>query len=374
MIINEQAYLFLGIMNRKSISRIAWTFVALLSIVIKSVSYFPAIVEKYYTYGIYPIISRILRILLGWIPFSIGDIFYSLIIIWLIRKIFILIKRIKARQINRSALWPFVKQFVFIFLWIYVIFYGLWGLNYSRTGISAQLSLAEKTYTTADLDTLTTLLQQRLNQYAGVLTPTMRNSLRKHKNLFNEASKAYKIAEKKYPFLQYSPISVKPSIFSYLGNYLGFQGYYNPFSGEAQVNTTIPSFEEPFVTTHEIAHQLGYGKENEANFVGFLACRLHPSPDFKYSVYYDMYHYSIGELYQRDSVLALRKDSLLHPQVLKDRKAYREFYKKYRNPFEPVITWAYSHFLKANNQPNGKETYDEVVVWLVAYYKKYNDI
>jgi len=49
----------------------------------------------------------------------------------------------------------------------------------------------------------------------------------------------------------------------------------------------------------------------------------------------------------------------------------QDFYGKYKNPVEPIITWSYGHFLKANNQPGGKQTYNEVVAWLIAYYKKF---
>jgi hypothetical protein len=126
---------------------------------------------------------------------------------------------------------------------------------------------------------------------------------------------AYKAAEARYPFLVYTPASVKPSIYSYLGNYLGFQGYYNPFSGEGQVNTTIPRFLEPFVTAHEIAHQVGYARENEANFVAYLACREYESPAFRYSLYLDMYGYALGEVYRRDTAMARRFQEKVHPQV-----------------------------------------------------------
>lgn len=66
------------------------------------------------------------------------------------------------------------------------------------------------------------------------------------------------------------------------------------------MNTTVPRFLEPYVTAHEMAHQLGYAKENEANFVGFLACRSYDNPAFRYSAYYDMYNYALTEVYLRD--------------------------------------------------------------------------
>jgi hypothetical protein len=264
-----------------------------------------------------------------------------------------------------------MQQAIFFFLFVYVFFNLLWGLNYNRKGISYQLGIEVKKYSLADLDTLTLVIQSRLNKYAAQVTEEQRDSVQRKKDLFRESYLAYKNAEKRFSFLAYHPASVKPSLFSYLGNYLGFQGYYNPFSGEGQVNTTIPRFLEPFVTTHEIAHQLGYGKENEANFVAFLACRGYHSPVFQYSMYFDIYNYAAREMYRRDSVLLKSFQQKLHPQVIKDIQQLRSFYKKYKNPVEPIITWSYGHFLKANNQPGGKQTYNEVVAWLIAYYKKF---
>jgi hypothetical protein len=178
----------------------------------------------------------------------------------------------------------------------------------------------------ADLDTLTTVIQSRVNYYAGFVTEAERDSFDRKKILFKSAREAYDELGKKYSFLKYSPSSIKPSIYSYLGNYLGFQGYYNPFSGEGQVNTTIPRFLEPFVTTHEMAHQLGYAKENEANFVGFLACRAYESNVFRYSVYLDMYNYALNEIIlSRDTALARSFQEKRAPQVVKDMKEYKDF-------------------------------------------------
>ena len=80
------------------------------------------------------------------------------------------------------------------------------------------------------------------------------------KIFFKRAKGCYEVAEKEYPFIQYKSTSVKPSLYGWLGNYFGFTGYYNPFTGEAQVNTTVPKFLLPYITLHEIGHQLGYAK------------------------------------------------------------------------------------------------------------------
>jgi hypothetical protein len=349
----------------------SWVLLILLTILIKLASWYPGWVERNYSRQAYPLISRLQRLLFGWIPISIGDLFYAFLGIIVLYKTFQFIRALFKKRVNRSFFLAGLQQIIFFILFVYVFFNLLWGLNYNRRGIADQLGLRVEKYQLADLDTLTTVLQQRLNYYARFVTQTQRDSLRKKSRLFSTAVDCYRNVEGLYPWLRYQSPSVKPSIYSYLGNYLGFQGYYNPFSGEAQVNTTVPHFIEPFVTTHEIAHQLGYAKENEANFVGYLACHQSTSYAFRYSVYYDMYHYALIEIAVSDTTLARSFQKNLDPQVIRDQIEFRNFYRRYRNPVESIVMWGYSQYLKANNQPEGKRSYNEVVRWLIAYYKKF---
>lgn len=349
----------------------SWVLLVVLSILIKWASWYPDWVERNYSQGLFPGIAKVQRILFGWIPFSIGDIFYGFLILVILFKTFQFFKAVFKKRVTRQYFISGLQQIIFFFLFIYVFFNLFWGLNYDRRGIAYQLKLEVKPYTLADLDTLATVIQSRVNYYAGFVTEAQRDSFNKKSRLFNSAKDAYIALGEKYSFLKYSPRSIKPSIYSYLGNYLGFQGYYNPFSGEGQVNTTIPRFLEPYVTTHEMAHQLGYAKESEANFVGFLACRYYESNAFRYSTYYDMYNYTIGEIFLRDTTLAKSFQAKRHPQLVKDVKAYKDFYKSYHSFIQDIVMWGYGNFLKANNQPVGIKSYNEVVAWLIAYYKKY---
>jgi hypothetical protein len=349
----------------------SWVLLIVLSILVKWASWYPGWVERNYSLGIYPWIAKVQRVLFGWVSFSVGDLFYAFLILVILFKTFQLFRTIYRKKFNRGYFISGLQQVIFFFLFIYVFFNLLWGLNYNRRGIAYQLNLDVKQYSLEDLDTLTRALHRKVNFYAGTVTKNSRDSFDRKKTLFDGAVKAYEAAAKQYPFLTYKPHSLKPSFYSYLGNYLGFQGYYNPFTGEGQVNTTVPRFLEPFVTTHEIAHQLGYARENEANFVGFIACRYYEENTFRYSVYYDMYNYAVGEIFRRDTILGKRFQDSLHQQVRNDQREFRDFYRKYKNPVEPIVMWGYGQFLKANNQPAGKRSYNEVVAWLVAYYKRY---
>ena len=117
------------------------------------------------------------------------------------------------------------------------------------------------------------------------------------KDLFKRAKTCYEDAAKVYPFIQYKAASVKSSLYGLLGDYLGFTGYYNPFTGEAQVNTTVPKFLLPYITLHEMGHQLGYAKEDEANFSGYLAAANSHDTLFQYSTYLDLFVYANREVY-----------------------------------------------------------------------------
>jgi hypothetical protein len=173
----------------------------------------------------------------------------------------------------------------------------------------------------------------------------------------------------KDPRFLYNPVSLKSSLFSSIGNYLGYSGYYNPITGEAQVNTTVPLFIQPYTGCHEIGHQLGYARENEANFAGYLAACSSTDPAFRYSVYFDLYNYGRPFLKEIDSVFMKKLDATLHERVRQDREELRLFYERHQNPIETFIDWAYGRYLKANGQPDGKWTYNKVIVWLAAYYK-----
>ncbi|MCU7548864.1 DUF3810 domain-containing protein [Chitinophagaceae bacterium LB-8] len=342
-----------------------------LALLIKILSFQKAWVERYYTYGFYPYISKVLRILFGWIPFSIGDLFYLCLICFLLYKAIRFGIFLKRRKEKKFLIRVVVKQILHFALYVYLAFNILWGLNYDRQGIATQLQLDVQPYSVEDLRLLTSVLQERVNNYATGVDSLKRVELNKSRNLFRAAVASYQQVNGKYPFLAYEGPSIKASFFSNIGHYFGFTGYYNPFSGEAQLKTTIPFFLKPFVVTHEIAHQLGYGKENEANFVAFLVGRQASNIEIRYSIYFEMYLYAFSDLSRKDTAAARKFRETLHPQVKRDLEAFSNYLYRTRNIIEPVVSSFYDQFLKWNSQPKGKKTYNEVVTWLIAYGKKY---
>lgn len=256
---------------------------------------------------------------------------------------------------------------------MYIIFNLVWGINYNRKGIAWQLGLDMKKYTENDLEEINCLLVEKINlskkKFTGYKLEYPSNKI-----LYSMVSVAYLNVASRYPFLAYKPPSLKTSMWGWLGNYTGFTGYYNPFTGEAQLNTAVPKFLHPFIACHEVAHQLGYAKEMEANFVGYLAASASPDPGFQYSVYLDLFIYANRNLFSQDSTIAKLYSRELDTAVIADLKEWARFNKKHQNPVEPVVRWIYGKYLEGNSQPQGILSYDEVTAFIISYYKKFGRI
>lgn len=330
-------------------------------------------VENQYSTGIYPSFGRFLRYLFGWLPFSLGDIIYGLVIIWVLYKVVGALKVLIKKQATwQGFVYSMLKIFNILFI-IYILFNAFWGINYNRAGVANQLQLKIDKYSLQDLKMINNLLVKKTN---GSKREVISRQIKypSDEQLFNKVQHIYRQAKTIYPFLNYTPVSLKTSLWSRAGNYLGFTGYYNPLTGEAQVNTLVPKFLQPFTACHEVAHQLGYAKEMEANFVAYLAATASQDALVHYSVYLDLFMYSNRNLFISDSVAANEFRKQLVPAVQADLKEWRAFNNKHKNPVEPVFRWIYNIYLKQNQQPQGVLSYDEVTAFIIAWHKKYGKI
>jgi hypothetical protein len=348
----------------------------LFSIAINIYSSNAARVENGFSAHFYQSISKILRILFGWLPFSFGDLLYLVLVIFLAIKIFQLFRFVfvKKRRVNikEKLKAGFITTLIFSSI-IYILFNIFWGINYNRQGIAQQLNLNIEKYSIEDLKCMNELLVEKINSSKMIIEKN-HVSYPTNDELFARTHNAYNIVSKKYPFLVYKNCSIKKSMWGWLGNYTGFQGYYNPFTGEAQVNTTVPKFTQPFTTCHEVAHQLGYAKEMEANFVGYLAAANSADTLFRYSVYVELFTYANRTLFFADMKQAMANRKQLLPSVIADFKERRKFNAAHTSFAEPIISDWYSKFLQMNQQPMGILSYDEVTAFIIAYYKKFGDI
>jgi len=333
-------------------------------VAIQIISGYPTFIETWYSTGLYPYISKIMRFSLGILPFSLGDLLYTFLIFSIIRWIVI---RINTRFKNP---WKWAIDFFAIFSIIYFCFHMFWGLNYYRLPLHKTLKI-KNTYTTEELVLLTETLIKRSNEVHRELmhndSSLVPYNFRKTK-ILKKTIDGFDFLSAKYPKLTYHGKSLKPSLFSIPLTYMGFNGYLNPLTNEAQVNTQIINYKLPTTASHEIGHQLGFAKENEANFIACLATIKHPDPYFRYSGLTFALRYCLNELYIRDCNKAETLLKTINPGILANYKEVREFWILHQNPFEFIFQFTYSGFLKANNQQGGMKSYSYVVALLVNYF------
>ncbi len=352
-----------------------------IALIISIYSYFPVQVEMIYSNGLYPAIGTTLRIFTRWIPFSIGDVLYIWAAVSLCISLVKMVLRVLRKQFSRERWVHWLLGFAGKVCWVYVIFKLLWGLNYNRLGIEYQLKLTKNACTKEEVLQLADILIDSMNACRKRIADTAL-PVQPIDTIFRKAFRSYQNLSLQYDFLNYRNRSVKRSLFTPVADYLNFTGYYNPFTGEAQVRTDVPSILLPYVTCHEMAHQLGYANESEANFVGYLAAVSSKDVFFRYSVYLDLFSYTQGEeirlfllgkennFHSFDSIMKHNR-AALDTLVKKDRKEIRAFFLKRNNKFSPAVSSLYDQYLKLNKQKEGINSYNEVVAWLISYRKKY---
>jgi hypothetical protein len=335
-------------------------------ICMKWIANFPDVVETYYSTGLYQLISKLMRFTFGWVPFSVGDILYTIASFYSIRWIIVNRKRI----IKDTKRW--IIDVIAAISMAYFAFHILWAFNYYRLPLHKTLHI-ENEYTTETLIATAEQLIVKVNKvhYAISKNDTLKVEIPYTKReLLKLTPNGYKALSKKFPHLAYQTRSLKRSIYSLPLTYMGFSGYLNPFTNEAQIDGLIPTFKYPTTASHEIAHQLGYAAENEANFIGAMAAIHHDDIYFKYSGYTFALRHCLFEIYKRDPERYELLVSKVNKGVLKNYKDVQAFWNSYQNPAEPLFKFTYNNFLKANNQANGMDSYSYVVALLVNYFEK----
>jgi hypothetical protein len=311
-------------------------------------------VELWYASGVYPYIAAGMRYLVGWLPISFGDLLYVAAIIYSI---------VTLRKSFRRSFVTTARRLFTVLSLTWLIFHVLWGFNYYRTSIPDQFKLERGEVKKEEIVAFAEYSLREANklgireQGIGVID----------KNLITSA---YEKLSKLHPQLTYHPISFKSSLFGVMGNYMGYGGYYNPFTGEAQINDHMPEFMLPYIAVHEVAHQLGYAKESEANFIGYLAAMHSEDSLLQYSANLEMFLYANRALRRFDSTLAKQNMERLSPRIKKDLADYKVFAEKYYGPVDKFVTWFYTGFLNFNNQPEGMMSYNRGMVYVMRYLKK----
>ena len=344
---------------------------------------YPELISSYYTQGLFRYGASGLRFLFGSIPFAIGELVYIIILIILIINALKNINLLKSFNYIAQKGWFILTKLSWLIVKLFVVFQLIWGLNYMQPDPTRDFDLSVQTPKNAqiallEMDALTYELIEELNKTKAVI------SLDKpiepsFEQVVANVQQAYQALATEHPRFNLQHQSVKKAIFPSLGDYIGFLAFYQPITGEAILRSDLPILTQPYTIAHEMAHQLGYASETEANFIAFVLASEANDPYLKYSMFMQMFSYA------QDAQLLLlagnkgfdawktqieKNRSLLSPAVLKDRAEIKAFFAARADRQIQASTQLYDQFLKWNQQAAGLDSYADVLKWVRAYRLK----
>lgn len=329
-------------------------------------SYFSLFIDKTYVAWLYYFLNRILTFSLGKIPFSVGDILYGIALFYIVYKLILLFR-------TKENRWRNLITFLLKGCTVFLLGFNLsWGLNNYRTPLHQQLQFPLE-YNTADLEVLTQLLINRINALHTSLVYNPEKKVVINDNI----SDFYESARIGYAYIKHDfrlPVEHLQhphySLYSYPLTKMGFSGYFNPFTHEAQVNHYIPNISLPITTAHEMAHQLGIAKESEANFIAFMVMRHQPNQDYQYAAYLYAVKYCLKAWRGTDEKKFLFYQEQLHQGIIDTITETELFWLKNKNASSALFKVVYGNFLKINNQKDGMKSYNRFIDLLINYQKK----
>ena len=244
-------------------------------------------------------------------------------------------------------------------------------MNYHRVPLYEKMAI-ERKYSNEDLLKFTKVLIAKTNEIHSQIQKN--DSLKvvfpySQEQVFEMNLSGYKSLSNQFSSFEYQHPSIKKSLISLPLSYMGFGGYLNPFTNEAQVNDKGPMYNFPTTVCHEMAHQLGYASESEANFIGFLASIKNENVYFQYSGYSYALRYCLRNWRIRDEKVFEDLLKTIQPGILKNFKESEAFWKQYETFIETGFQIFYDNFLKLNQQKEGLEGYSKFVDLMVNYYK-----
>lgn len=197
------------------------------------------------------------------------------------------------------------------------------------------------------------------------------------RELMKQLGKEYSQLDGWYP-------SPKPMAFSDFMCQQYMQGYYFPFSMEANYNDVMHILNIPATMCHELAHLRGYIYEDEANFIAYLACIQSEDDFIEYAGYLSVLNYLYNDLMKAWQVNpeAFEAAAKNVPPVAVSEQVWEDNIFVSDEEWERINKKAWINTetvdevsdvfvdtsLKLNGVSDGKASYSRVVKLLLQYY------
>lgn len=277
--------------------------------------------------------------------------------------------RIAIEKERLKRLYKTVLPLAAFALLVYALFSVFWGTYYYADDFISRSGLKNERISVEQLKTVTRYFADMANEYSEKVTRDENGFYRPDREEILELSpELYENAEEKFPCLQGEALKAKPFRFSGILSYTDFTGFFFPFTGEANVNIDFPPNLFPSTVAHELAHQRGIAKEQEANFAAVLVSLEYGQTDYVYSAALLAYTHLGNALYKADYEAWKEISGKLGEYVLLDFAENRLYWEKFEGPAQSTMNKVYEGFLQSYDQKLGLKSYGACVDLLVNYY------
>ncbi len=305
-----------------------------------------------------------------------GDLFlFSLfeILVVSIPVIVLLMVICAVRSFRRGKGVRFIATLVSLILLIYSGHTVALGFGYHTTPLMKRMGLTKTEITEERLVNIMTALRDEVNELSEYIERDERGVAVTEYTL-DDISRlicdSFDGMSSEYAFLDSFDSRAKGVGFTNILSHLTLTGIYTYYTGEANVNTAYPSYDVVYTAAHELSHQRGILRENEANFTAYLACINSPDTFLRYSGALNMYSYVASALYRTNKDEYNRIVEGLSDGPRSDIQASNAVYREYSDTlFADISDFVNDIFLRSNGTP-GVVSYGMVVELIVAYYEE----
>lgn len=333
----------------------------------------PAWTERFLSGGYYPILSQLLSRVSGLIPLSLAEfaivLGIPLAMVWAVLAVRRAVSNPSQKRQNLLDLLSTLLAVASLFYFVFVV---TCGVNYSRMPFAWHAGLTVRPSSAEELALTCEELISDANRLREGLPEDEAGVFRLESSVF-DAGKASRTGflhlGERIPTLSGDYAAPKPVLLSHLWSYTQITGVFTCWSMEANVNIDVPDFTLPFTMCHEQSHLRGFMREDEANFIAYLACMESEDQATQYSGAAMAAMYAMNSLYQADYDRFCELYATYSPRVRRDFAAQSCYWEQFEGPVAEVSDKVNDTYLKANHQTDGVASYGRMVDLLLANYR-----
>ncbi len=349
-------------------------------------------ISEIYTDKLFYYITWPLKKAIGYFPFSIAEamlyVCIAAILVLLIKMIVNTVRSIRGYFIQKKTEDPLGLLSVFrpaaqfglrigsILCVVLTAFLLFGGINYTSLTFAEKSGYVLEENDVGQLRQLCTLLGSKVSAARLALDLNPNGTINEDfpdYNLFrltDDALEAYQSLPEEYDYLKKDYPRVKPAISSFLMSNIHITGIYPYILPEAIVNAQTPIMSLPHTICHEMAHQRGFAREDEANYIAYLACISSGNPLFVYSGYYTAFTYAMSELYIYDQNSWKEISVNVNNGVWLDNMQENDFWKRFQTVSSGFTSSVNDTYLTVMDVDDGVHSYGKMIDLILAEAKR----